>query len=289
MNRVFENLSAKIFDCRRRSSPGFTLIELLVVIAIIAILAAMLLPALSRAKSRAQGIVCLNNGKQLALAWTLYKDDFNGKLVPNVANSSGTEITGNWVVGSLDYNIANPDNTNTDNLIGSKAALGSYTKSIGIYKCPSDRSCQGGLTGLPRVRSVSMNAAIGPNIQGTRTGQGGWLPTPTYRTYVKEGDIINPAPVNLWLTIDEHPDSMNDGAFAVQMVNTKWIDMPAPYHNLATSFSFCDGHSEMHKWLNPGAINPVTYSGPGGQIATAHQKLNNPDVLWLQSHTSAPQ
>ena len=200
--RALQIVAAITSKRRLQRRRGFTLIELLVVIAIIAILAAMLLPALTKAKIKAQAVYCMSNQKQLTLAWIMYADDNQDRVPPNI---SGSSSAGGWVDGWLDFNVGNTDNTNT--LFLTHARIGPYTKSIGIYKCPADiyPCVVRGLT-LPRVRSVSMNSFIGvPDADyGTRQ-------TPPCYTYKKFSDIRRPPPSNLWVFVDEHPDSINDG------------------------------------------------------------------------------
>ena len=188
-------------------SLGFTLLELLTVIAILAVLASLLLPALAKAKGKAQGIQCLGNTRQLALAWIMYADDHDGRLVSNQVGWGNP-----WVGGMMDFNGFNTDNTDIQKLLDpSMAKLGPYTRSAAIYKCPSDRSAvglQGKLS--PRIRSMAMNFAIGMNAEpGALPFGNGWM------VYKKTSDILAPSPGNLWLFMDEHPDSIDDCAFIV--------------------------------------------------------------------------
>lgn len=257
---------------------GFTLIELLVVIAIIAILAGMLLPALSKSKTKAQGIGCMNNLRQIMLSWKFYSDDFDDKLV---AAEDGLAGRPNWFSGWINFG---PDRVNWDvNADLVKSPLWPYSgKTQTIYKCPADRAqvtVQGKRT--PRIRSNSMSQVF---------GHGGWLPAPPYKTYAKGADMINPSPSMVWVVLDEHPDSINDAAFANQMVAAdnmkaaRIIDFPASYHNGACGFSFADGHSEVKKWLDPRTRAPVKYNGA---LSLNVASADNKDVFWFAERTSS--
>ena len=193
---------------RRTSKPtavqrGFTLIELLVVIAIIAILAAMLLPALSRAKLKSQGISCMNNLRQMMLGWRMYPDDYNDLLLASL-NVGGKRVL--WVTGDLDYS-GNRSNWDVNQDLA-KSPLMPYIgkNSFAIWKCPADQATVTGVSGgvaqkLPRVRSNSMSQVF---------DFGGWLPAPPWKLYGKLSTIVIPA--KTWVLVDEHPDSINDAA-----------------------------------------------------------------------------
>jgi prepilin-type N-terminal cleavage/methylation domain-containing protein/prepilin-type processing-associated H-X9-DG protein len=277
-----------------RSKPGgFTLIELLVVIAIIAILAAMLLPALARAKQQAVSAQCMSNEKELVLAWKMFPDDNQGVFPYNEEGGAPPA----WVYGNEDYS-GNAANTNVSYIIDSRyAQMGPYVcKQPAIFKCPADQSCASGLRGPPRIRSISMNQAVGYNSLGVTTGQGQWLPSVysggDYMCYFKESMLARPSPSSLWIFIDEDPDSVNDAAFAFAMPNgnsTEWVDMPAKLHGNAGGLSFADGHAEIHGWRNPQGIPTTTYTGPGGTPNGLRYSAvsGNRDVWWVGTRTSA--
>jgi prepilin-type N-terminal cleavage/methylation domain-containing protein/prepilin-type processing-associated H-X9-DG protein len=271
------------------NKKGFTLIELLVVIAIIAILAALLLPSLSKAKVQAQGIQCMSNNKQLTLAWHLYSGDNAGWYVYNPGNVAGAE---NWCKGWMEFNPNWNDNTNTALLVTDpNATLGPYSKNYQIYKCPADLSTasEGGAS-LPRVRSMSMSEAVGRNANNYWLGY--LQPSVNFKLFQKEADLGQMSSSMLWVFADEHPDSINDALLGVAipgtMVETTWIDVPADYHNGACGFGFADGHAEIHKWLDHRSRFAIEYNGYLYQNFTPHPQPNNVDQWWMGQRTSIP-
>jgi prepilin-type N-terminal cleavage/methylation domain-containing protein/prepilin-type processing-associated H-X9-DG protein len=265
----------KMRTAERRS--GFTLIELLVVIAIIAILAAMLLPALGRAKDKAQGVQCMNNHRQLMLAWRMYVEE-NRDILPHVKHGPYE-----WMGGWLDFTSA-ADNWDPDQNIR-KSILWPYTgKNLGIFKCPSDKSTVMARPGqiLPRVRSMSMMNWNGGRGENREMGWSG----PEWRIYKKFSSYIDPGPAKTILFLDEREDSINDGMFVVDMTGwpdqpsaTQIVDIPASYHGGAGGFSFVDGHSELKKWRDPRTTKPFV---KGVVTPYPNPSPNNPDVIWMQ-------
>lgn len=270
-----------VISRRHQAANAFTLIELLVVIAIIAILAGILLPALAKAKTKAQGIKCMNNHRQLLLAWRTYAEDCNDDL-PFVKAGPWE-----WVGGWLDYDGNNRENWDVEANL-TKSILWPYCgKSAGIFKCPSDTSFvtyRG--QRLPRVRTMSMLNWVGGRGLGQEMGWSG----PGWRIYRKLSQMIDPGPANTFVFLDEREDGINDGMFVVDMTgypnseqSTVMVDIPASYHNGSGSLSFADGHSEIKRWRDSRTKPPLI---PGRIIPFGTPSPKNPDIRWLQERAT---
>jgi len=292
MQTSFDSVS-RISDRARSFRSGtrraFTLIELLVVIAIIAILAAMLLPVLARAKQKAQGIGCINNLHQLTVAWICYSGDFGEKLPANggvgsVATSMAdpllNSVNNNWVHGLMG-GLGFWGGETLPGLVQA-GSLFPYSKDVKIYKCPADQKLASDRK-TPTTRSMSMNAAMNP-VGSTPFGS-------AYLVYRKQTEISRPGPVNCWVFIDESPGTVNDGYFVCDTITNpaQWVDLPAAYHNGAGGISFADGHAEIRKWRDRtvfDALNPFFSANPGPY--SSNPKQNPPtDLNWLFERTTA--
>jgi prepilin-type N-terminal cleavage/methylation domain-containing protein/prepilin-type processing-associated H-X9-DG protein len=287
----------------KRHTTGFTLIELLVVIAIIAILAALLLPALTKAKMKAQGTMCMNNHRQLCIAWRLYAEDSNDLLV-----YASTVKGGRSKQGSVPMDTLNP--TDPDNFAWSGAhmnfdganlgnwqvsydmaqrPLWKYSKSQAIYKCPSDHTTVNAFGQIKdRILTMSMNLYVG-GFDGT---DGGWPSADPYKVYTKLSAIDVPSYIFVFLDMRE--DAVNWSNFMTDMTgyspqnpgSYSWTtDLPGIYHNRAAGFSFADGHSEIKRWLDGRTMPPL--NDPNTPVFTAGQS-GNPDIAWMQEHSTRP-
>lgn len=269
----------------RLSATAFTLIELLVVIAVIAILAAILLPVLNKAKVRAQGVQCVSNMRQLALGWQIYADENGGHYAVNASMGSDYPTVGedtsnpSWVAGILSTN-ARSDNTNTAFLVGQQyehcGSIGGYVKNPGVYHCPGDVSVDPGNHSF-RVRSVSMNCWINPGRTNAHDSACWDMP---FAKFAQSSNFHGVSPTDIFVVLDEDNMSIDEGWFylsvdgynangSVDQTQINLYNIPATYHNGCGSFSFADGHAELHRWH-------------GGDT------IDDDDIVWLMTHGTVP-
>jgi prepilin-type N-terminal cleavage/methylation domain-containing protein/prepilin-type processing-associated H-X9-DG protein len=266
--------------------PGFTLIELLVVVAIIALLAGMLLPALAKTKATAQGVLCVNNTRQLTLAWLLYSEENYDGLVYNLGGDRTKRAVvrsqeGNWINNIMNWEL---DSDNTNMAFINQAKLAPYSgRCVVIYKCPADKvlsDLQKRAGWTARVRSLSMNAMVGDAGESLRDGIN--VNNPEYVQYLKLSAIRRPS--RIFVFLDEHPDSINDGYFLNKPDQLEWVDLPASYHNGAGTFSFADGHLEIHRWLYPSTKRPA--KPDAAPLPSSIPTNERADFDWLAWRTS---
>jgi prepilin-type N-terminal cleavage/methylation domain-containing protein/prepilin-type processing-associated H-X9-DG protein len=269
----FKGMMTRKVSTRVVEPRGFTLIELLVVIAIIAILAAMLLPALSKSKTKARALQCMNNTKQLNLAWVMYAGD-NADLICDANGGGGSDNA--WVKGWLDWAATFNNNFNTAYLTDSKyCALAPYTgKNTGIYRCPADNFYSAAQAQISQMRKGRVRSYALNGVWGDGNGLGG-----CYK--IKKFSELRMSSSMAWTFIDEHPDSINDGAMFVDTDKPHFVDFPASYHDGAVGISFADGHSENHKWKSANSIQPIRYGDWTILSPYLEPPLSDPDLQWL--------
>ncbi len=300
----------KKMNCNKPQKGAFTLIELLVVIAIIAILASMILPALSKAKLRARSLACMNNYRQLGLAWFMYANENEDRLVTNADRHNVPPAPINWVDPAIGGSAVVLDGTtslnniNTDYLTIDKTVLGQrcaaligpyVAKSLGIFVCPADDKLtivQRPLGWTSRARTCAMNGAMGDGSKWFAPGNGGnWK---AFYNAKKLTDMRSPGPSDCWVVLDEHPNSNDDATFFVNPADadgsgTSFTELPGSLHGNACGIAYADGHSDIHQWK--GAVTTHAYDPtmdqPGQylQAVTGLDPASVNDLAWLAQHT----
>jgi prepilin-type processing-associated H-X9-DG protein len=305
-------------------TSAFSRVDLLAVLVTMAILALAVLPTLARLHVEPQATQCLTNLRQITAGWWMYVNDNQGRMAANRGLLPANEDYNaypRWVAGDMRGGVVSQapggplytgiDATNSALLVDPHySQLAPYVTKPALYHCPVDQSTWStiddpGLRELPRVRSYSMNSAIGPSENGTLVGgndvRGHWLSSGNasspggspWRVPIKESELVAPAPSQVFLLLDEHPESINDACFSVQMPLNKnatyWIDTPAQYHNNGCNFSFADGHVETHRWQVPQAFPPVVWQPDSVPNAGGSETAvpGDPDVIWLAHRTTA--
>jgi prepilin-type N-terminal cleavage/methylation domain-containing protein len=270
----------------RRQRDGFTLIELLVVLAVIGVLASLLLPAINRAKAQSQGIHCLSQLRQLNLAWIMYASDYNDRLVYNLGGDRAGKIvvtnwSANWVNNVMSWEL-DPDNTNRSFIAHAK--LSPYTGMVpNLYRCPADRvvsEVQRAAGWRSRVRSISMNAMLGYPGSSFRNGVN--LNNPGFVQFLRLSSI--PDPARIFVFLDEHPDSINDGYFLNNPEDDEWVALPASYHHGSGTISYADGHGERRRWISPSTRRPARPDAAGLPFPVPASE--RADFDWLMERTS---
>lgn len=273
---------------------AFTLLELLVIVGVLGLLLSLLVPTMSKSGLTSRAFQCLNNNRQLCNAWRMYADDNGDRIVYSSDDGTGTSNPLNqyaWTLMHLDFNPGNRGNWDINSDITVRL-LWPYTgRNASIYKCPSDQSyvVVPGLGSRPRIRSMSMNLYLG-GFAGT---DGGWSFMTPFRIYLKTTDLTSPGPAKTFVFLDQRADAINWGNFAVSMAGYyppnpaayEFQDLPGMYHDLGASFSFADGHTELHRWTDPRTTPSVT---PQPGLSPPIVSPGNADVAWLQDHATRP-